>query len=118
MRDADFQRIVETGVHRLVRLLQQRGIRDEARAYTLAGQEPLLAALSAASIKGRLATEPRAGHEVRHLLSDPIDGLRGGPLYFSARGFSLHAATRIAAEDRAGLERLCRYLTRPPLSVR
>ena len=118
MRDADFQRTVETGVHRLVRLLQQRGIRDEARSYTLAGQEPLLAALSAASIKGRLATEPRAGHEVRHLLSDPIDGLRGGPLYFSARGFSLHAATRIAAEDRAGLERLCRYLTRPPLSVR
>ena len=29
----------------------------------------------------------------------------------------MHAATRIAAEDRAGLERLCRYVTRPPLAA-
>jgi len=48
-RDAVFQRIVETGVHRLVRLLQQRGILDEAEAAdNLAEQEPLLAALAAA----------------------------------------------------------------------
>ena len=26
----------------------------------------------------------------------------------------MHAATRIEAEDRAGLERLCRYVARPP----
>jgi hypothetical protein len=64
-----------------------------------------------------LATGPRAGHRVRRLLSDPIEGLRSGPLCFSARGFSLHAATRIEAEDRAGLERLCRYVTRPPLAA-
>ena len=31
-----------------------------------------------------------------------------------ARGFSLHAATRIDADDRAGLERLDRYIIRPP----
>ena len=117
LRDADVQRIVETAAHRLVRLLQQRGILDETEVDTLAEKEPLLAALSAASIKGQLATGPRAGHRVRHLLSDPIEGLRSGPLCFSARGFSLHAATRIAAEDRAGLERLCRYVTRPPLAV-
>ncbi|MBT7422027.1 MAG: IS91 family transposase, partial [Gemmatimonadetes bacterium] len=64
-----------------------------------------------------MATGPRAGHRVRRLLSDPIEGLRSGPLCFSARGFSLHAATRIKAEDRAGLERLCRYVTRPPLAA-
>ena len=29
----------------------------------------------------------------------------------------MHAATRIEAEDRAGLERLCRYVTRPPLAA-
>ena len=33
----------------------------------------------------------------------------------AARGFSLHAATRIDADDRAGLERLARYFNRPPL---
>ena len=117
LRDADVQRIVETAAHHLVRLLQQRGILDKAEADTLAEQEPLLAALSAAAIQGQLATGPRAGHRVRRLRSDPIEGLRGGPLYFSARDFSLQAATPIAAEDRAGLERLCRYVTRSPLAV-
>ena len=68
----------------------------------------MLSALSAASIQGQLATGPRAGRRVRRLLSDPIEGLRSGRLCFSARGFSLHGATRIAAEDRADLERLCR----------
>ncbi|MFT5286131.1 MAG: hypothetical protein ACI8TQ_002299 [Planctomycetota bacterium] len=32
------------------------------------------------------------------------------------KGFSLHAATRIPAHDRATLERLCRYINRPPFS--
>jgi hypothetical protein len=30
--------------------------------------------------------------------------------------FSLNAAMRCEAEDRRGLERLCRYITRPDLS--
>jgi hypothetical protein len=34
-----------------------------------------------------------------------------------ARGFSLHAATRIDADDRAGLERLDRYIIRPLLAA-
>ena len=29
----------------------------------------------------------------------------------------MHATTRIEAEDRAGLERLCCYVTRPPLAA-
>jgi len=54
---------------------------------------------------------------VRRLLSDPIEGVPSDRLCFSARGFSLHAAMRIEAEDRAGLERLCRYVMRPPLAT-
>jgi hypothetical protein len=34
----------------------------------------------------------------------------------NAYGFDLHAGTRVAADDRQHLERLCRYLARPPLS--
>ena len=45
------------------------------------------------------------------------EAVRSAPLCFAARGFSLHAATRIAAADRAGLERLIRYATRPPLAA-
>ena len=55
LSDADVQRIVETAAHRLVRLLQQRDVLDEADGDTLAEKEPLLAALSAASIQGPLA---------------------------------------------------------------
>ncbi len=29
----------------------------------------------------------------------------------------MHAATRISAGDKAGLERLCRYVARPPLAA-
>ena len=32
------------------------------------------------------------------------------------QGFSLHAAVRCEADDRQGLERLCRYTTRPALA--
>ena len=61
LRDDDVQRIGETAAHRLVRLLPQRGVLDEAVGDALAEKEPLLAALSAASIQGQLATGPRAG---------------------------------------------------------
>jgi len=39
------------------------------------------------------------------------------PLCASLDGFSLHAARRIAAHDRDGLERLCRYGLRAPFSA-
>ncbi|MFC1482477.1 transposase, partial [Myxococcota bacterium] len=42
----------------------------------------------------------------------------GPTLCAAVRGFSLHAATAIAAEDRAGLERLCRYGLRAPFSLK
>jgi hypothetical protein len=31
-------------------------------------------------------------------------------------GFNVHANTRVAANERDGLEALCRYIARPPLS--
>jgi hypothetical protein len=34
----------------------------------------------------------------------------------NAYGFDVHAGVRISADDRGGLERLARYVTRPPLS--
>ena len=75
LSDADVQRIVETAAHRRVRLLQQRGVLDKTEGDALAEKEPLLATLSVASIQGQLATGPRAGHRVRRLLSDPVEGL-------------------------------------------
>ena len=49
--------------------------------------------------------------------SPTAEAIRTAPLCFSSRGFSLHAATRVEAEDRQHLERLCRYVARPPLAA-
>ena len=32
-------------------------------------------------------------------------------------GFDLHSAVSVPAEDRAGLERLCKYISRPPIAT-
>jgi hypothetical protein len=63
-----------------------------------------------------VATGERVGQRVRRRLVDPQQGVRAGPLCFAARGFSLHAATRIAADHRSRLEQLCRYVMSPPLA--
>ena len=39
------------------------------------------------------------------------------PLVVNAGGFSLHAATLIRKGQRAQLEKLCRYVTRPAISL-
>jgi len=100
-----------------VRLLQRRGLLDDSQEDELTEAEPLQAALAAASVQGQLATGERAGQRVRRLLSDAAQAVRSAPLCFAARGFSLHAATRLDDDDRAGLERLIRYATRPPLAA-
>jgi hypothetical protein len=33
-----------------------------------------------------------------------------------SQGFNLQAATRVAANDKPGRKRLCRYILRPPLA--
>ena len=76
----------------------------------------MLAALTAASVRGTLATGARAGQRLRRVLQDAATGVRTAPLCFASRGFSLHAAARIAGPDRQGLERVCRYVARPALA--
>jgi hypothetical protein len=39
-----------------------------------------------------------------------------GPRQAQLEGFDLHANVWVSANDRAGLERLCRYVLRPPLA--
>jgi len=71
--------------------------------------------LVAASMEGRAALGRRAGRWTRRmgLPRDP-----GAPPRRCAAmdGYNLHADTSIARGDRRGLERVCRYLLRPPLA--
>ena len=116
LSDQAVQQIVEKSARRLLRLCTKSGLLDAPAADALADEEPVQAALTAASVRGITATGARAGQRLRRVLKDPATGVRSGPLCFASRGFSLHAATRIAGPDRRGLERLCRYVARPALA--
>ena len=117
LEDEDVKNIVETTAQRVIGLLARRGILDGDQLDPLAEESPLLAGVTAASVKGMIATGERAGMRVRRVLSEPAEGVRTGHLCYASRGFSLHAATAVAAGDRAALERLCKYVARPPLAV-
>jgi hypothetical protein len=116
--DEDVKQIAETVSARALRLFERRGVIGEQDLYDpMSDENPLLAGMTAASVRGMIATGDRAGLPVRRVLSDPARGVRISPLCYVSRGFSLHAARRIEAHDREGLEQLCSYVTRPPLAA-
>ncbi len=109
---ADVERIVEEIAARAVVWLRRQGVEDLAEP----DPDDLQLALQAASVAGVAALGRRAGRRARR-----VQRLGGRDVPLPARcatvdGFNLHAGVVIAASDRAGLERICRYLARPPLS--
>jgi hypothetical protein len=112
--DAEVARIVRRIARRLARLLERRGLgrnADPDAADPLPRDQPLLAALYAASVSGRIATGPRTGRRVLRV-GDLIDvedlPVLSGPRCASASGLSLHANVAVPARDRKRLERLSR----------
>jgi len=76
-----------------------------------------LGTLHAAAIQGLIPFGPHAGWRTR--LRDGATPRRASTnkkLCADHEGFSLHAAVRIGAGKRDRLERLCRYVTRPPFA--
>lgn len=106
---------------RVQRLLVRRGVAraddDAGLPDRLADESPALAGIVSASVQGRVALGPRAGARVRRVGSDGDGGaVVRGPRQAHLEGFDLHANVWVPANDRAGLERLCRYILRPPLA--
>jgi len=120
--DEEVAQVLTAVRHQVRALLVRRGLEpgDDATgpADRLAEESPVLAGIVSASVQGRVALGPRAGARVRRLGRD-VDvedvGSRG-PRQAHVDGFDLHANVRMSANDRAGLERLCRYVLRPPLA--
>jgi hypothetical protein len=111
-------RVLASAARRIERVLSARA-GDDAEA--LARDEPLLALLAAASLRTRVAIGSHHGEPWRRLGDrvEPPD--RSANAHASARvprhgGMSLHAGVRVPARDRRRLERLCRYVARPPLA--
>jgi hypothetical protein len=116
--DYELARVLAGAARRLQRLAAEHAGEDEG---ALARDEPLLGVLAAASLRGRSASGPNAGERWRRLGDrvEPVDG-KDDPEVLPPTpqhgGMSLHAAVAVPARDRRRLERLCRYVARPPLA--
>ena len=120
--DAEVAAALATIRHRVQRLLVRHGLEpaDDAMgpADRLAEESPVLAGIVGASVQGRVALGSRAGARVRRLgdARDTETVTSRGPRQAHLEGFDLHANVWVPANDRAGLERLCRYVLRPPFA--
>lgn len=118
---AELQALVERIAERIGRALERQGVlaRDAESSYLAlepdagGGMDDLLGH----SITYRVAVGPRAGQKVFALQSVPAreEEPRSGVAQYA--GFSLHAGVGVAAEQRDKLERLARYVSRPPVSM-
>ena len=101
------------------RLARLGGSGSDEEVDPLYEEQPLLADVYGASVRGRIATGRRAGGRVFRL-GDRIDaedpGQVDSPRCASRQGVSLHANVAVPARDRRRLERLCRYAARSALA--
>jgi hypothetical protein len=113
----ELNQLLDTLSRRIVRVLERRGllIADPAHPSLDLVSDSSLEHLQAAAIAYRVAIGPYAGRKALTLYSvPPVDEPPNNPLLARISGFSLHAATVCEAWQQSRLERLCRYITRPP----
>ena len=121
--DDEVARVAASVARGIVRFLQRHGLTaydDPEEIDPVAREYPLLAALYAASVSGRIATGNRAGQRIMrfgdHVDVEHMPAIRGRRCA-AVDGVSLHANVAVPARDRRRLERLCRYAARPPLAA-
>ena len=120
--DAEVERVAASIARRLIRRLERRGLLAGSPEETdpLARDSSVLGELYAASVRHRAATGRRAGRRVArlgdHVTADDLEQPRSRRCAM-IDGVSLHANVAVPARDRKRLERLCRYMARPPAST-
>jgi hypothetical protein len=127
--DANVQAVVHRARKRILRYLERRGVvtvvtaPGDGELTVVAGDaaigesDPLLARLLAAAAAGAPPAGPAQRRApVRLTIPAGASVQTKGRLCAQDCAFNLHAASRVAANDRAGRERLCRYVLRPPLA--
>jgi len=113
--------LLDTLSRRIVRVLERRGllIADAVDPYLELESGSSLNQIQAASINYRIAIGPHAGRKAVTLYSaPPMEEELNIPLLATMYGFSLHAGTVCEVHQRSKLERLCRYITRPPVATK
>lgn len=97
---------------RVRRLLERRG-REPGHAFD-EHEHPALGSCYAAAAQGLSLFGDRAGQPPLRLV-DP-DRTRDGEPVAEVKGFNVHAKVAIDGRDKKRVERLCRYLARPPIA--
>jgi ribosomal protein S27E len=121
--DEDVREILADAIDRIGRRLRRAGVSldtDLSLSDELARKNPLLAAMYAASVESRVPSGPLAGRPTMRLGagSRSAADVDTPPLLCAVGyGISLHAGVFIPATDRERLERVCRYMGRPPLAM-
>jgi hypothetical protein len=110
-RDEDIARLARAVCRKVTRYLGQLTGEDKEQQLTLDH-------LANASVQGLVATGPRRGCRVLRLggTGDDAEAAIIGKRCAEVAGFNVHANVRVRANDRVGLEHLCRYLARPPIA--
>jgi hypothetical protein len=124
---AELTKLTNTIARRVAGYLERQGLleRDTGNIYLTpdtmdASDEDPSNQLLGSSITYRIAVGPQRGRKVFTLQTLP-DCESDNPISCSvseAAGFSLHAGVAAKANERAKLERLCRYITRPAVSTK
>jgi hypothetical protein len=120
---SELNQLSHTIAHRLARYLERQGLleKDIEHSYLMMDSldEDPMGQLRGHSITYRIAVVPQQGRKVFTLqtLPDERDAYKTpGTTDGNVAGFSLHADVAAKANQRAKLERLCRYITRPAVS--
>jgi hypothetical protein len=118
----ELQALVERIAARIGQALERKGLlmRDCENSYLASGAEAggVMNDLLGHSITYRVAVGPRTGQKVYTLQTVPAQPPEEHRQSVAqAAGFSLHAGVGIEGEQRGQLERLCRYVSRPAVSV-
>jgi len=124
---AELTRLTHTIAQRVGRYLERQGLMERdagnifltQEAVDASGEDPTNQLLGN-SVTYRIAVGPQQGRKVFTLQTLPDVGSDNlsTMMVGEVSGFSLHAGVATKANERAKLERLCRYITRPPVSTK
>ena len=113
----ELTRLTHTIATRIGRVLERQGllVRDTEHSYlTNTNEDDPIQQLHGASVTYRIAVGPRKGRKVFTLQTLPA--IQADEWGSNFDGFSLHAGVASKAHEREKLERICRYIARPPVA--
>ena len=118
---ADITRLAHLMSVRIARFLSRTGLieADAENSYLSASPDGEMTDHQSYSIMYRISTGFQKGKKIFSVQTRPpiVDEGKNFDLLGKVEGFSLHAGVSAKAHQRDKLERLCRYISRPPVAA-